>query len=156
MAYELLRLLPMRRVGGNNFCRNSAIASLHPLAWPKGLTLAGEHLKKDVVTCNAALLTLPWVITLNILASMHQAQLEPTLTSLSTALAALAWPLALQLVAGFGRLDAIGYNGLLNAHKSSGWHSACQLLTLRCPTVISYSCAVSACEVASVPCVGGW
>lgn len=65
-----------------------------------------------------------------------KAQLEPTLTSLSTALAALslAWPLAflgvkieipivpncnlspplrLQLVAGFGRLDAIGYLDLL-------------------------------------------
>ncbi|CAL1155302.1 unnamed protein product [Cladocopium goreaui] len=151
LAHQLMWRMPHCRVGPNSFCRNSAIVAAD--AWPRCLQLAGDV--EDLVSCNALLLTLmwpTWPMALHVLHAMPQARVQPNLSSFSTVLMSLdRWPLALQVMSRVTQMDVIGYNSLLNAHKSSGWRSACEVLTrMPSPTVLSYSCAISACELSDV------
>eukprot|EP00435_Cladocopium_sp_Y103_P064751 s145_g26.t1 len=171
LAHQLMWKMPHCRVNPNSFCRNSAIVASAD-AWPRCLQLAGEYVKEDLVSCNetwpincgdgfllswkALLLTLTsWPMALHILHAMPQAEIQPNLSSFSTVLMSLdQWPVALQVLSGCSQLDVIGYNSMLNAHKSSGWRSACEVLArMPSPTVLSYSCAISACELSDANCL---
>ncbi|CAK9045695.1 unnamed protein product [Durusdinium trenchii] len=155
MAYDLLRCMAAWHVEPNHFCFNAALSSSS--AWPRSLQLAGDLLKEDVVSCNALLLSLTWRRAMGMLAWSMQVQLQPNLTSYSTALLSLEgrWTHALQLFSSMEVTDVISFNSALGAHKMSmSWRSAAELLqSMRktwTPTVISYASATSACEASGV------
>eukprot|EP00913_Durusdinium_trenchii_P000640 g593.t1 len=98
---------------------------------------------------------------MGMLAWSMQVQLQPNLTSYSTALLSLEgrWTHALQLFSSMEVTDVISFNSALGAHKMSmSWRSAAELLqSMRktwTPTVISYASATSACEVSGA--VAAW